>query len=344
MDGDPQGRLLAGEAVRPRADRREDPQRLGDQRMAAAIETAQVDRRAGVQLHERLPARRRPATSARGQRHQRPSYGSGPRKPARGRSLGQGDRRGDQPLGEARACESRQRRGIDSVRIGTRGERRVGRPDARSMLRFATPAPSNRRYGRGALIEDEIGHIRPPDGKVIGSTCVELVHVVGARPNFVKMAPVIDALARHDDVVAARRAHRASTTTSGCRPRCSRISGCREPDVFLGVGSGTHGAQTARALERVRGGAARSAPRSRVRGRRRQLDARRRAGGGEARDPGRARRGGTAVLRLDDARGDQPRPHRPPVDAAVHAQPRGGRPTSRPRGSTQRASTSWATR
>ena len=85
-------------------------------------------------------------------------------------------------------------------------------------------------------------------------------------------------------------------------------------------------------------------PGRRRRRRRRQLDARLRARRGQARHPGRPRRGRPALVRLGHARGDQPRPHRPAVRPALHAQPRGGRRTCAPRASSRAASTTSATR
>jgi len=74
-----------------------------------------------------------------------------------------------------------------------------------------------------------------------------IVHVVGARPNFVKMAPVIAALER-------RMAFRQVVVHTG-QHYDSRMSDdvladldFPDVDVFLGVGSGTHGVQTAKVL------------------------------------------------------------------------------------------------
>ena len=94
---------------------------------------------------------------------------------------------------------------------------------------------------------------------------IELIQVVGARPNFVKMAPVIDALARRD-----RRRQLVVHTGQHYDERMSAEMlsdlGCREPDIFLGVGSGTHGVADGSRPDRFRGGAARQAPGPRVRG------------------------------------------------------------------------------
>jgi UDP-N-acetylglucosamine 2-epimerase (non-hydrolysing) len=75
-----------------------------------------------------------------------------------------------------------------------------------------------------------------------------VVHVVGARPNFVKMAPVIAALEERGDV-AQRIVHTGQHYDERMSAEMLSDLEFPEPDIFLGVGSGTHGAQTARALE-----------------------------------------------------------------------------------------------
>jgi UDP-N-acetylglucosamine 2-epimerase (non-hydrolysing) len=79
-----------------------------------------------------------------------------------------------------------------------------------------------------------------------------VVHVVGARPNFVKMAPVISALDERDDVVQ-RIVHTGQHYDERMSAEMLSDLEFPEPDVFLGVGSGTHGVQTARALEAFEG-------------------------------------------------------------------------------------------
>jgi UDP-N-acetylglucosamine 2-epimerase (non-hydrolysing) len=75
-----------------------------------------------------------------------------------------------------------------------------------------------------------------------------VVHVVGARPNFVKMAPVIAALEERGDV-EQRVVHTGQHYDERMSSEMLTDLEFPEPDIFLGVGSGTHGAQTARALE-----------------------------------------------------------------------------------------------
>lgn len=72
--------------------------------------------------------------------------------------------------------------------------------------------------------------------------------VAGARPNFVKVAPVVNAIQRHD-----RLRFRIVHTGQHYDPALSDVLfeelRIPRPEVHLGVGSGSHGAQTARILE-----------------------------------------------------------------------------------------------
>ena len=72
-----------------------------------------------------------------------------------------------------------------------------------------------------------------------------LVFVAGARPNFVKIAPVLRALARRrsfSDVLVHTGQH-YDFALSGV---FFEQLGIREPDVYLQVGSASHGVQTGR--------------------------------------------------------------------------------------------------
>jgi UDP-N-acetylglucosamine 2-epimerase (non-hydrolysing) len=80
---------------------------------------------------------------------------------------------------------------------------------------------------------------------------VRIVYVVGTRPNFVKMAPVIAALRRR----LPDGRHAIVHTGQHYDRLMSEIFldelGVPAPDHTLGVGSGTHGEQTARVIERL---------------------------------------------------------------------------------------------
>jgi UDP-N-acetylglucosamine 2-epimerase (non-hydrolysing) len=74
-----------------------------------------------------------------------------------------------------------------------------------------------------------------------------LVHVVGARPNFVKMAPVVETLARtraFEQIVVHTGQHYDARLSDDVLADL----GFPAPDHFLGVGSGPHGEQTAKVL------------------------------------------------------------------------------------------------
>ncbi len=77
------------------------------------------------------------------------------------------------------------------------------------------------------------------------------MHIVGARPNFVKLAPVYHALREQWPDGRQVLVH----TGQHYDDLLSRVFiddlGLPEPDHFLSVGSGSHGMQTGRALERV---------------------------------------------------------------------------------------------
>ena len=78
-----------------------------------------------------------------------------------------------------------------------------------------------------------------------------IVYVVGARPNFVKMAPVVGemrARAPQLDHIVVHTGQHYDAEMSGV---FFEELGLPKPNHLLGVGSGTHGVQTARALERL---------------------------------------------------------------------------------------------
>jgi UDP-N-acetylglucosamine 2-epimerase (non-hydrolysing) len=87
---------------------------------------------------------------------------------------------------------------------------------------------------------------------------VKVLHVVGTRPNFVKTAPVIAALEmrnagreRGDVRFAQVLVHTGQHYDPGLSDVFFRQLGLPEPDYHLGVGSGSHAAQTAHVLERL---------------------------------------------------------------------------------------------
>ncbi|MBI3769544.1 MAG: UDP-N-acetylglucosamine 2-epimerase (non-hydrolyzing) [Deltaproteobacteria bacterium] len=80
----------------------------------------------------------------------------------------------------------------------------------------------------------------------MGSTKPKLLVdlIVGARPNFVKVAPVHRALRTLGDWLQVRLVHTGQHYDTNMSDVFFAELGIPEPDIFLGVGSGSHGAQT----------------------------------------------------------------------------------------------------
>jgi UDP-N-acetylglucosamine 2-epimerase (non-hydrolysing) len=78
---------------------------------------------------------------------------------------------------------------------------------------------------------------------------VKILHVVGARPNFPKLAPVY----REARAVGVEQlvVHTGQHYDDAMSASFFRDLGLREPDVNLDVGSASHGVQTARVMERI---------------------------------------------------------------------------------------------
>jgi UDP-N-acetylglucosamine 2-epimerase (non-hydrolysing) len=82
--------------------------------------------------------------------------------------------------------------------------------------------------------------------KIAQQPLVDLI--AGARPNFVKLAPVLRAI-QQDGRIQPRIVHTGQHFDYNMNEVFFRQLGIPASDVHLGVGSGTHGAQTARILE-----------------------------------------------------------------------------------------------
>jgi UDP-N-acetylglucosamine 2-epimerase (non-hydrolysing) len=80
---------------------------------------------------------------------------------------------------------------------------------------------------------------------------MKLVHVLGTRPNLVKMAPVIAAARERFGADSSVVVHTGQHYDRAMSEVFFEELGVPEPDHMLGVGSGSHGVQTARVLERL---------------------------------------------------------------------------------------------
>ena len=86
-----------------------------------------------------------------------------------------------------------------------------------------------------------------------------VLHVVGARPNFPKVAPLVTALARCG--VAQRIVHTGQHFDDRMSGIFFEELGLPRPDVWLGAGSGSHAEQTARVMVRLERALAATRPR-----------------------------------------------------------------------------------
>jgi UDP-N-acetylglucosamine 2-epimerase (non-hydrolysing) len=75
-----------------------------------------------------------------------------------------------------------------------------------------------------------------------------VLHVVGARPNFMKMAPVVKALWEEPGGFEHLLVHTGQHYDEHLNDSIFRDLGLRSPDIHLGSGSGTHAEQTSRIM------------------------------------------------------------------------------------------------
>lgn len=74
--------------------------------------------------------------------------------------------------------------------------------------------------------------------------------VVGARPNFIKMAPILRAMAAHQPPLPAVLVHTGQHYDADMSARLFQALALPQPDVNLEVGSGSHALQTAEVMSR----------------------------------------------------------------------------------------------
>ena len=82
-------------------------------------------------------------------------------------------------------------------------------------------------------------------------TVRRVLSVVGARPNFMKTAPVIAAFAQRDQPVEHTLVHTGQHYDDAMSSIFFEELGVGAPDRMLDVGSGSHAVQTARVMERI---------------------------------------------------------------------------------------------
>jgi UDP-N-acetylglucosamine 2-epimerase (non-hydrolysing) len=77
---------------------------------------------------------------------------------------------------------------------------------------------------------------------------VKVINVVGARPNFMKMAPIIEALNRYPDRISQMLVHTGQHYDEKMNKSFFEELKMPVPDVNLEVGSGSHAEQTAKVM------------------------------------------------------------------------------------------------
>ncbi len=78
----------------------------------------------------------------------------------------------------------------------------------------------------------------------------KIICIVGARPNFMKIAPVIDAFKRLAPEVNVLLLHTGQHYDENMKTQFFQQLGIPEPDIDLEVGSGSHAQQTAEVMKR----------------------------------------------------------------------------------------------
>ena len=84
---------------------------------------------------------------------------------------------------------------------------------------------------------------------------MKVIIIVGARPNFMKAAPILSAIRVHNETVSARQetserigtvlVHTGQHYDDGMSGAFFTDLCLPQPDIYLGVGSGSHAVQTA---------------------------------------------------------------------------------------------------
>jgi UDP-N-acetylglucosamine 2-epimerase (non-hydrolysing) len=80
------------------------------------------------------------------------------------------------------------------------------------------------------------------------SSQLKIISVVGARPNFMKIAPIHKAFLKHKDIIKHSICHTGQHYDAKMSEIFFKDLEMPEPEFYLGVGSGSHAEQTARVM------------------------------------------------------------------------------------------------
>jgi UDP-N-acetylglucosamine 2-epimerase (non-hydrolysing) len=78
---------------------------------------------------------------------------------------------------------------------------------------------------------------------------LKVLNIVGARPNFMKVAPIVEAMRRRPDDFLPLIVHTGQHYDAQMSDAFFTDLGLPKPDVYLGVGSGSHAVQTAAVMQ-----------------------------------------------------------------------------------------------
>src|SRR5215210_6165417 len=79
---------------------------------------------------------------------------------------------------------------------------------------------------------------------------LKVINVVGARPNFMKVAPIVAAMKRREQEFTPLVVHTGQHYDAAMSDAFFRDLDLPQPDVHLGVGSSSHATQTAEIMKR----------------------------------------------------------------------------------------------
>lgn len=118
-----------------------------------------------------------------------------------------------------------------------------------SHSRYLTPLETERANGGLFILPDTVFYASTRPLRDTKEVMPHILHVVGARPNFMKAAPVVDALSLRDGVLQTL-IHTGQHYDDNMSEIFFRELGMPRPDVDLEVGSGSHATQTAEIMIR----------------------------------------------------------------------------------------------
>ena len=98
--------------------------------------------------------------------------------------------------------------------------------------------------------------MKSPHPPCSSAPLLKIVDIVGARPQFIKLAPILKAIERHNRENPGHRIEEVLVHTGQHYDyEMSQVFfdelGLKVPDYHLGVGSGSHGYQTGEMLKRI---------------------------------------------------------------------------------------------